>query len=1560
MKKLFPFLLLAWTSTAMAQMTTTQSPTGTPPPSLTSSEANAAWYRGGNNTGGSYNNNNIFGTLWNSEVHHYTGGTRKFTTTVNNGLTNVGFGAAAGTFTGDGISIHSGPNASFASIDLFTSSANQTHIRMGVAGLLQTSSNRFEQYAGLNGFWYSATGIGGTPQFIWNFGLNERGRLGSNGWWHFGHTAVNGGNMVEIQSNATTPYGLTGSGLRLKNLPSTVPLTAIVPNGVNGVNNTRVLTTDQNGDVVLTTVGTGLVSGANNGILLNSAGIIQLGGKCGIPAEVNAARLQSTRDVYLNNYNLIFSEKTTQKGRVGIGDILNCNPGNLLEVAKDNINPSLVGMSGLRLRDLKAGAGAVPYNGRVLGVDNNGDVILMAGPPSGAVTMCFPNPPIDNVVKVNGPNSICRTNITDTYPMGMDGINNTAPNDALDVSPGITTAGIMTGNIDVTSPFMRYEINDLPVLWHKGNVNDIFVGVGAAVNNVGGSGNTVVGHDAAGNSLNLGNDHTLVGITAGMNINGGQEFTMIGARAGFNHPGGGLTSNTFVGADAGWGETGAENVYIGKQSGMNAGIGFSTHNTFVGDQSGLNNNTGSANAFLGMKAGTSNVIGNYNTAVGYGANFSQPNLTNASAIGANAIATNSDQMILGTIPVNVGIGLSGDIFGPQNKLEIDAGLNGTLPSIGAGASGLRFRDLHAANLTQPNPGLGVLSVDANGDVIYVPSGTSSGGGNVSMCFPNPPIDNVVKVTAPNTICGTNITDQFPIFNTVGINNSAPNDALDVSPGNMSGDIDVTSPTNRYEINDLPVLWHKGNTDNIYVGVGAANNNTLGTDDVVVGKDAAPLGNDIGQRMTIVGKEAGYNLGAGGFGGGQDYTLIGYRAGYDNQGNSTNTFLGSEAGYHDLGDENVFVGWKSGYNIPGGFSVHNTFVGNVSGLNNVTGANNTFIGIASGMGNVSGIDNVSLGAFAGPSNPAQQNSIALGAGAQVTGSNEMILGSIPVNVGIGLSGATPGPQNKLEVDAGLNGTLPSIGGGGGASGIRLRDLHSANTTVPNPGPGVLSVDPNGDIIYVPAPSGGGSSVGNYCTMPTNPLATSYEVPLNTWNYSFSGDGVQSDKVNIGYPCSTWPLKGKLNVITSFQSDQTPGSNESYSIHAVNNNTTFLSKNIGVYGEANNVAINFPVDEIGVYGKAINGTRANYGVFGEGGQSFVPSLGGVFESKFPNNPTNIGMRAEAENSVGSNIAVQGTAIAMPGSNSIGGDFTAYSNSASFQNIGVSGRGFPFGGATVPTYPIITNIGVFGQAQNTTSLSDFAGYFDGSVYINSVINGTGYATTSDQKFKSNINPIEDGLSIIKQLKPKTYFYDTKNKYGIHFSDQKQYGVIAQEVEKVMPELIVESRKPAMADKDGKIVTEAVDYKAVNYDGFIAVLIRSVQQLEEQNAQQTELIKSLAERLDKLEKSSSSTTTKGQSVAHQIDVNLSNEDVVVLDQNVPNPFAESTIIRYNIPSNYKTAEIIIKSLNGKDIKHIQITKRGAGQLNVFAQDLSSGVYTYSLVLDGQIVDTKKMMKSE
>jgi len=51
---------------------------------------------------------------------------------------------------------------------------------------------------------------------------------------------------------------------------------------------------------------------------------------------------------------------------------------------------------------------------------------------------------------------------------------------------------------------------------------------------------------------------------------------------------------------------------------------------------------------------------------------------------------------------------------------------------------------------------------------------------------------------------------------------------------------------------------------------------------------------------------------------------------------------------------------------------------------------------------------------------------------------------------------------------------------------------------------------------------------------------------------------------------------------------------------------------------------------------------------------------------------------------------------------------------------------------------------------------------------------------------------------------------------------------------------------------------------------------------------------------------------------------------------------------------------VNGKLIQVVDLDGRGQGQLNVFADDLSNGIYSYALVADGQVIDTKQMVKSK
>jgi hypothetical protein len=43
-----------------------------------------------------------------------------------------------------------------------------------------------------------------------------------------------------------------------------------------------------------------------------------------------------------------------------------------------------------------------------------------------------------------------------------------------------------------------------------------------------------------------------------------------------------------------------------------------------------------------------------------------------------------------------------------------------------------------------------------------------------------------------------------------------------------------------------------------------------------------------------------------------------------------------------------------------------------------------------------------------------------------------------------------------------------------------------------------------------------------------------------------------------------------------------------------------------------------------------------------------------------------------------------------------------------------------------------------------------------------------------------------------------------------------------------------------------------------------------------------------------------------------------------------------------------------------VKINERGFGEMIVYAEKLSSGIYSYSLITDGKVIDTKKMICSK
>jgi hypothetical protein len=54
----------------------------------------------------------------------------------------------------------------------------------------------------------------------------------------------------------------------------------------------------------------------------------------------------------------------------------------------------------------------------------------------------------------------------------------------------------------------------------------------------------------------------------------------------------------------------------------------------------------------------------------------------------------------------------------------------------------------------------------------------------------------------------------------------------------------------------------------------------------------------------------------------------------------------------------------------------------------------------------------------------------------------------------------------------------------------------------------------------------------------------------------------------------------------------------------------------------------------------------------------------------------------------------------------------------------------------------------------------------------------------------------------------------------------------------------------------------------------------------------------------------------------------------------------------------LLFYNAQGKLIQSVDLKEKGKGSLNVFASDLSNGIYTYTLVVDGKIMESKKMVK--
>ena len=293
----------------------------------------------------------------------------------------------------------------------------------------------------------------------------------------------------------------------------------------------------------------------------------------------------------------------------------------------------------------------------------------------------------------------------------------------------ISGTGTLGGtlNANTVNTTTQYNLNGSRVLSVAGT-NNFFAGLGTGAANTTGNSNTFVGA-FAGNDNTTANNNSFFGAGAGRDTTTGANNSFFGAFAGdvnttggnnaFFGPGAGGSNttasgnsffgsfagtnniggpnNSFFGADAGAATTvGSGNSFFGARAGVANLTG--SNNTFFGEGAGDATTNGNFNSFFGRNAGRANTTGSNNTLIGNDTNLGANNLSFATAIGAGALVSTSNTLVLGRGSDTVRVPGDLNVFGTISLMQLGSAgatalcYNGTTDEIAFCSSSLRYKD----------------------------------------------------------------------------------------------------------------------------------------------------------------------------------------------------------------------------------------------------------------------------------------------------------------------------------------------------------------------------------------------------------------------------------------------------------------------------------------------------------------------------------------------------------------------------------------------------------------------------------------------------------------------------------------------------------------------------------------------------------------------------------------------------------------------------------------------------------------------------------------------------
>jgi len=355
------------------------------------------------------------------------------------------------------------------------------------------------------------------------------------------------------------------------------------------------------------------------------------------------------------------------------------------------------------------------------------------------------------------------------------------------------------------------------------------------------------------------------------------------------------------------------------------------------------------------------------------------------------------------------------------------------------------------------------------------------------------------------------------------------------------------------------------------------------------------------------------------------------------------------------------------------------------------------------------------------------------------------------------------------------------------------------------------------------------------------------------------------------------------------------------------------------------------------------------------------------------TAVGYAALNKNTGGQNTGVGYQALLNTTS---GSNNTAVGHSAG-SNVTTSSYNTMLGyGANISTSSTYSNSTALGYTTTATASNYIA---IGNTSIQTIAGQVSFSTYSDQRVKNNIQENVRGLDFILKLRPVTYKYDVNKEHelmGISSVDSTG-ATVTHEIEKTtfsgfLAQEVEQAAQSVNYDFSGVDKPRNANMLyGLRYSEFVVPIVKAMQEqqgtIEKQDStihKQDSLIKDLQRQVNQVVNNCCSSTGQ-RTNQNTVDdkKNLIPGDTGIepkLWQNTPNPFNQTTIIKCFVPDLSKNASLLVFDLTGALKKTISINGTGEINLTINAKELIAGMYHYSLIVDGQEIDTKKMILTE